>query len=378
MIYGIIYEGDTMNNKKEIKVTCDDIDYQLNGVARYNDKVIFIEGILPGEEAIVEVFKETKKFSFAKVKTIISESDVRVNPICENYFDCGGCDLMHIEYVEQLRMKKQMVQNELLRNKLSHIKLCDPIGMEYPFEYRNKVSVPIREVNGNVSCGFYKKKSHEIVEFGKCYVQPNTSNDIVTFVRNYISDNKLSCYNEKLGKGGLRHIIIRSSVDGKYMVTLVVNERFDLEIDSLASALVKQFECMETIVLNVNTKKSNVILGDEEVILHGDGYILDRYDNKVFKVGSKSFFQINSTQAVKLYDKASELFGVDKKKVLIDLYCGDGPHAGHDGPCHNGPAFRDERHGTVALFCQVFHIDISCNVNITGNVIVIEQLPLRE
>ncbi len=305
-----------------IEVTSTGYDYEGNAVCRVNNYVIFVEGLLLNEVANVKIYKKSKAYAFAEIISIIEKSASRIIPDCKVYNKCGGCDFMHTSYDNQLVIKNEIVSNAVEKNRLLEINVHNVVGMRSPWEYRNKVSIPVREIDGKICVGFYEKKSHNIVEFDKCVVQTDISNKIIETISNTLKRNDLSCYNEKANTGMIRHIVIRNTSKGDYMVVIVATE-YEHSINVLKEAVINSHHEVKSIIVNINNKKTNVILGDRNIKIYGDDNIIDYYGNKSFKISPNSFFQINHMQTLKLYDKAIELASIDGC-TLIDAYCGVG------------------------------------------------------
>ncbi len=305
-----------------IKVTSSGYDYEGNAVCRVDDYVIFVEGLLLNETADVKIFKQSKSYAFGEIVTITEESDERIIPNCSVFEKCGGCDFIHTSYENQKIIKKDIVVNTLRKKGLSDITVHDVVGMDSPWSYRNKVSVPIREFKGKNMIGFYEKKSHNIVEFNKCDVQTVVSNKIIDTISKALKNGNLSCYNELNHSGIIRHVVIRNTSNEDYMVVIVAT-KMDKSVDMLKKSILNEHCEVKSVILNINSKKTNVVLGDSNITLYGDDFIKDYYGDKSFKISPNSFFQINHKQTLKLYDRAIELAGMSGS-TLVDAYCGVG------------------------------------------------------
>ncbi len=305
-----------------VEVVSQDYDYEGNAVCKLDNYVIFVEGLLINERAKVKIYKKSKSYAFATVIDIIDKSEERINSDCSVYNKCGGCNFMHTDYENQLKIKRKIVSDAFSRSKLKDCKVHDVVGMEEPWSYRNKVSVPIRKISGEIKVGFYEKKSHNIVEFDNCNVQTKISNKIISTLAKVLKKCNFSCYDEHDNTGVLRHVVVRNSSRNEYMVILVVTKHIDM-IDMLKEQILLEVPEVKTIIVNINSRKTNVILGTENMVIHGEGFINDYYEDKVFKISPNSFFQINHKQTLKLYNKAIELANI-KDSTIIDAYCGVG------------------------------------------------------
>lgn len=312
------------NVKKNDELIVDIIDYGANGegIAKINGYTIFVLGALKGEKCKIHILKVLKTHAFAKVIQIIEKSDKRVEPDCSTFNKCGGCDLRHITYSETLKIKQEKVQNlvnKMLKNK---VKVNETVGMENPTFYRNKAIYPVTQ---DKKVGIFAKRSHNIIPINECKIQTKISQEI----SKYILDNwKDSIYDEETGKGLLRNIMVREGFKtDEIMLVLVQNgEKNVFETNSKLKIenVIKEFPKIKTIVINVNTEKTNVVLSRKNIIVYGDGTITDRLGDYEFKISPNSFYQVNPVQTEKLYNLAIEGAKLKKDDILCDLYCGIG------------------------------------------------------
>ncbi len=312
------------NVKKNDELIVDVIDYGANGegIAKINGYTIFVMGALKGEKCKIHILKVLKTHAFAKVIQIIEKSSKRVEPDCSTFNKCGGCDLRHITYSETLKIKQEKVQNlvnKMLKNK---VKVNETVGMENPTFYRNKAIYPVTQ---DKKVGIFAKRSHNIIPINECKIQTKISQEI----SKYILDNwEDSIYDEETGKGLLRNIMVREGFKtDEIMLVLVQNgEKNVFETNSKLKIenVIKEFPKIETIVINVNTEKTNVVLSRKNIIVYGDGTITDRLGDYEFKISPNSFYQVNPVQTEKLYNLAIEGAKLKKDDILCDLYCGIG------------------------------------------------------
>ena len=312
------------NVKKNDELIVDVIDYGANGegIAKINGYTIFVLGALKGEKCKIHILKVLKTHAFAKVIQIIEKSSKRVEPDCSTFNKCGGCDLRHIAYSETLKIKQEKVQNlvnKMLKNK---VKVNETVGMENPTFYRNKAIYPVTQ---DKKVGIFAKRSHNIIPTNECKIQSKISQEI----SKYILDNwKDSIYDEETGKGLLRNIMVREGFKtDEIMLVLVQNgEKNVFETNSKLKIenVIKEFPKIKTIVINVNTEKTNVVLSRKNIIIYGDGTITDRLGDYEFKISPNSFYQVNPVQTEKLYNLAIEGAKLKKDDILCDLYCGIG------------------------------------------------------
>lgn len=312
------------NVKKNDELIVDIIDYGANGegIAKINGYTIFVLGALKGEKCKIHILKVLKTHAFAKVIQIIEKSSKRVKPDCSTFNKCGGCDLRHIAYGETLKIKQEKVQNlvnKMLKNK---VKVNETVGMKNPTFYRNKATYPVTQ---DKKVGIFAKRSHNIIPINECKIQTKISQEI----SKYILDNwKDSIYDEETGKGLLRNIMVREGFKtDEIMLVLVQNGEknvFKTNSKLKIENVIKEFPKIKTIVINVNTEKTNVVLLRKNIIVYGDGTITDRLGDYEFKISPNSFYQVNPVQTEKLYNLAIEGAKLKKDDILCDLYCGIG------------------------------------------------------
>ena len=315
-----------IEKNKEYIVNIIDQGFQGEGIAKIDNFTIFIPNVLEKETVKIKILKVNVTHAFAKAIELIEKSPMRKKEDCETYIKCGGCHLRHINYEETLRMKQKIVENNLKKQGLTNIKVKECIGMRVPVHYRNKLQYPIQENdNGEIVMGVYRQRSHEIIKTTSCKIQNEKSQEIANAVYKFIKQNHLSVYQEKKKKGNIRHIIIRAGVKtNQYMVTIVTREKELEQKEELVKSLTKEFPEIKTITLNINPQNTNVILGKENIVIWGDGYIFDELLGFSFKISPMSFYQINPYQTEVLYSKAIEYAGLTGKEIVFDLYCGIG------------------------------------------------------
>ena len=311
-----------MNINKNDEFIVDIIDYGADGegIAKIDGYTIFVIGAMKNEKCKIHITKVLKTHAFAKIIEIIQKSENRIEPDCKTYKRCGGCQLRHIKYEETLKIKQEKVQNlvdKMINSRLENkIVVNNTIGIENPLYYRNKAIFPI-SANGEV--GIYAERSHDVIPIAECKIQTTKAQEIAKYIlKNWNS----SIYDEKTGKGLLRNIMIREGFEtGEIMLVLVQNgEKNTLSVEDITS----KFPEIKTIVINVNTKNTNVVLSNENIIIYGNGYILDKLGDYTFKISPNSFYQVNPVQTEKLYNLAINEAKLNKNDILCDLYCGIG------------------------------------------------------
>lgn len=315
-----------VQKNEEYIVTIIDYGCEGEGIAKINNFTVFIPGAMKEEKVKIVIVKVNTSHAFGKVLEIITPSKARQDTDCTTYQRCGGCNLRHMKYKETLELKKNMVQNLVDKSLKTKLIVKDTIGMEKPYHYRNKAQYPVGyNKNGEMVTGVYAKRSHEIIEINACSIQMPISEQIAKFILQWIKENGISAYNEKTGNGQLRHIIVKIGLHtGEVMCILVTNEKDLPNETKLVEALKQKFPEIKTIVKNINNKNTNVIMGKENYILYGNGYIQDKLGDFTFTISPLSFYQINPIQTEKLYHLAIEKANLEKKDIVLDLYCGIG------------------------------------------------------
>ncbi|ERJ11411.1 23S rRNA (uracil(1939)-C(5))-methyltransferase RlmD [Haloplasma contractile] len=315
-----------VKENEELVADITGITHKGEGVAKFKGYPLFIKGAMQGETVRLKVVQTKKNFGYGKLLEVVNESEHRVEPRCSLYKECGGCNVQHISYEQQLANKTDLVVDNLKRIGHLEVDVNPCIGMEDPWRYRNKTQVPFGLTEaGEVVAGFYKPRSHDIVNMERCDIQDDTADEIIDRIRQLSAEYDIEPYNEFKHKGFLRHVIVRKGhATNEYMVTLITNKKRFLQKEPFVDVLSSEFKMIKSIVQNVNTKKTNVILGDETLVLYGQEYIYDYIGDVKFAISARSFYQINPVQTKVLYEKALEYANLTKEDTLIDAYCGIG------------------------------------------------------
>ena len=295
------------------------------GVARIEGFTVFVEGALPKEQAEIKIVKVLKNYAFGKLLRTLKTAGCRIEPSCGVVKRCGGCQLQHMSYEAQLQYKTQQVKDALERiGGLNGVAVHDTIGMEDPWRYRNKAQFPVG-MDGDVMIGFYANRSHEIIDTPQCSIQDAVNDNVIQTVREFIKKYDISVYDENTGKGIIRHIVTRKGFKtGEVMVCIVING------DSLpcGKALVEMLRArtdgLKSVVVNINKKKTNVILGERNIVIFGEEAIYDYIGEFKFRISPLSFFQVNPVQTEVLYGKALEYADLKGDETVFDAYCGIG------------------------------------------------------
>lgn len=312
-----------VEKNKIYTLSIDDITSDGNGVGRIEGFAVFVPGTVPGDIIKVLIVKVNKGYGYGKAKEFLKKSDDRVVTECHEYERCGGCQLSHLNYDSQINLKKSFIENAMRRiGGFKDFEVSEMIPMKNPSRYRNKMVFPIgRDKNGTVVCGFYAPRSHRIIPIDDCLICNEVSGKIIGSVMEYIKENNISPYDEESHSGLIRRLFIRTArVTGEIMAVISINgDRIPKE-----KALLEKLSGIDSVILNVNKKRTNLVLGDKNVVLKGKGYIEDYLCGIRFKISPNSFFQVNPEQTELLYDKALEYAGLTGKERVMDIYCGIG------------------------------------------------------
>ncbi|SDM67339.1 23S rRNA (uracil(1939)-C(5))-methyltransferase RlmD [Sediminibacillus halophilus] len=316
-----------VKKNQTIELSFQDLTHEGAGVGKVEGYPLFVPYALPGETAKVKVVKVNKNFGFGKLLDIKEVSPERVEPPCDVYVQCGGCQLQHMSYSLQLEMKQNQVKNAL--RKIAHLEdvpVHPVLGMEDPWRYRNKVQIPVGERDGELITGFYQKRSHKIIEgMDRCVIQDEVNDRMVEVVRRMAERLGISAYDEEHDKGVLRHIMVRTGQEtGETMIVLITRTEELPHQEELVKEIHETYPHVKSIVHNVNKKKTNVIFGKDTKVLWGNEYIYDNIGDIKFAISARSFYQVNPPQTKRLYDTALEYAALTGGETVVDAYCGIG------------------------------------------------------
>mgnify|MGYP000904249023 CR=1 FL=1 len=298
-----------------------------SGVAHSPDgETVFVPGAAPGDEADVRIVKDCKRYAFGILDHLRTPSPDRIPVDCAVAGPCGGCSLRHLDYTAELRAKQENVTDAFRRIGGLDVPVLDICPSPEVDRYRNKVQFPVGlDKNGAPCIGFYAGRTHRIVPCPDCKLQPGVLNDIGNALCRFFAENGIQPYNEETGRGLVRHIFLRRGAhSGQIMVCLVCTRPNFPHADALCTRLREQFADIATILLNVNSKNTNVILGTETHTLYGPGYIEDTLCGVPVQLGPLSFYQVNTLAAERLYGIAAQYAQLTPDDLLLDLYCGMG------------------------------------------------------
>lgn len=301
------------------------------GIGKHEGKVVFVHGACKGEVVRAEIYTEHKTYLTAGVLDIIKKSSMRQESFCEMSENCGGCPLSHIKYDEQLKIKKQTVIDALTRIgslDLSDVSVSDTLGMSEPFRFRNKMVFPVGLKEGKAVGGFYAPKSHNVVPLSDCLSGEKAASFAMLSVTEFLNDEKIMPYDEKTGKGTVRRVFVRTAYNTREM--MVVISSFSKEIKNIEKLVEKlkntDFDGynLKSIILNINNKKNNLVLGNKNITLWGNSEIKDTLMGLTFSISPHSFYQVNPTQTEVLYKTALDFAEINETKTVLDIYCGIG------------------------------------------------------
>ncbi len=301
-----------------------DLTHDALGVCRLEDGyTVFVEDLLKGESAEIIITQRKKNYGFGKIVNRLTKSPFRVTPKCKHFYECGGCGLMHMDYDTQLSFKKYRIEASLKRANLENIKVNDIIGMVNPFNYRNKVEIKFRQGEKGIEAGFFQAKSHRLVNLEECHITAKKSFDAITLIRNIANELKISAYDEITKAGVLKSAVIRESLSTREIMILFNLSRQMPYPEMVVKKLITKIPEIVGIGTTI-TKDESILSTDPINLIHGKDYIEEQIDGIKYRIGFRSFFQTNTLQTEKLYQKALEYANIDDKTKLIDAYCGIG------------------------------------------------------
>ena len=289
------------------------------GIGRIEGFAVFIPYALMGETVEVLIVKVLKNYAFGKIVNILKPSPERIKPKCPVFYQCGGCDYHHCTYEMELQNKTNKVRDCIQRIGGLDIKVADTLGST-KMHYRNKSQFPVTPDG----IGFYAPRSHRVIPVDNCLIQHEKSNRVIEIVKQFMTDFHVKPYDEATGKGVIRHIFTRCTLTNQMMICIVTASKDLKNADSLVSMLKTEFGENISVMQNINSKNTNVILGKENILLWGEATVTDKIGDLYFEISPQSFFQINPEQTKVLYDKVKELADLKGDEKVLDLYCGIG------------------------------------------------------
>jgi 23S rRNA (uracil1939-C5)-methyltransferase len=314
--------------KQTFPLTIKRLGINGEGVGYFKRQVVFVPGALPGEEVVVEATKVQPKFAEGRIKKIRKKSPYRVKPPCPVYEECGGCQLQHLRYDQQLKEKRDIVIQSLERHTKLNIKdleIRETIGMEDPWNYRNKSQFQVGSRDGKVLAGLYGINSHKLVNIQQCVVQHPLTNKATETVKRILQDLNISIYNEKSRKGIVRTIVSRVGIQsGELQVVLITSQQELPKKDLLIQKMKAELPEVKSLVQNINGEKTSLIFGDKTITLEGNDFIQETLGDLQFELSARTFFQLNPEQTIRLYNEVKDAAGLTGTEKVVDAYCGVG------------------------------------------------------
>ena len=316
-----------------VELTIEDIGVSGEGIGKVDGYTLFVKDTVIGDVVRVKIMKAKKNYGYARLMDIIKPSKDRVEPACPIARQCGGCQIQAMNYNAQLKYKQKLVKDNLLRisglTEGVDYEMCEILGMDTPFRYRNKAQYPVGEdKDGNIVMGFYAGHTHSIIACpdDDCMLGHRDNAFILNAVKEWMKEYRVRAYNENIHKGTVRHVLIRTGYHtDEVMVCLVTKKMLRKEAaDGLVKAIQKLKLNVASLVVNINKEDTNVILGKECITLYGRPYIEDYIGDIKFQISPLSFYQVNPKQTEVLYNKALEFAGLKGNESVWDMYCGIG------------------------------------------------------
>lgn len=317
-----------IKDKQTFPLTIKRLGINGEGVGYFKKQVVFVPGALPGEEVVVETTKVHPKFAEAKIKNIRKTSPYRVQPPCPVYEECGGCQLQHLRYDQQLKEKRDIVIQAMERHTklpIESLNIKETIGMEDPWNYRNKSQFQVGKKDEKVLAGLYGMNTHKLVHIDHCAVQHPKTTKATGKVRKILEKLNVPIYNERTKKGIVRTIVTRVGIQtGELQIVLITTKKDLPHKDQIVAEIKKRMPEVKSIVQNINGEKTSLIFGKETIALDGKEYIQETLGDLSFELSARTFFQLNPEQTTKLYDEVKKATALTGKEKVVDAYCGVG------------------------------------------------------
>lgn len=309
-----------------ITVDIVDLTHEGAGVAKHDGLVFFVDNALPGERIQMRVLKLKKKIGYGKVEAYLEESPHRRKDLDSTYLRTGIADLGHLSYDEQLKFKRQQVVTNLVKTAgITDVPVEETLGMAHPYAYRNKATVPVRRVDGQLETGFFRKNSHDLVAIEDFLIQDKDIDRLIAYTRDLLRRYDLKPYDEKAQTGLVRNLVVRRGHYSNEMMLVMVTTRPKIfRIDQLIADLTKAFPNLVSVTQNINDQNTNVIFGKDFRTLYGKDTITDSMLGNQYEISAQSFYQVNTEMAEKLYQTAIDFSELAKNDVVVDAYSGIG------------------------------------------------------
>lgn len=298
------------------------------GVGYFKRGVVFVPGALPGEEIVAEATKVHPKFAEATIKKIRKTSEHRVTPPCPVYDQCGGCQIQHLDYAQQLKEKHDIVKQAFERHSsvaIEKLDIRETIGMDNPWHYRNKSQFQVGKKDGKVIAGLYGLNSHHLIDIPECIVQHPSCNQVTVTVKKALRKLKIAPYNEKQKNGIVRTVVVRTGFATDEVQVVIVTAINELpKKEELVKMIMSKHPEVKSIIHNVNTQNTSLVFGEKSIHLAGENIIKETLGDLSYELSARTFFQLNPIQTVKLYNEAKKAAALTGKENVVDAYCGVG------------------------------------------------------
>ncbi|HSA05777.1 MAG TPA: 23S rRNA (uracil(1939)-C(5))-methyltransferase RlmD [Candidatus Gastranaerophilales bacterium] len=318
-----------LKKSEMIELEIEKLVYGGEGLGKYDNFTIFVADTAPGDRIKAEIISVKKNYAQARLKEIIVPSQHRVKPFCPYAKACGGCQWQHIDYEEQLKIKKQIVEESLKKFADLEIPVKNTLPAPETREYRCKVQLPVQQtaVSKRFLAGYYKKSTHEIVNTKYCPVQPAALDEITEFLRHKAQDFNLTAYDEKTKKGLIRHFVYRYSKSNKnFVLTIVINsDKIPENLVNYCKAVKENYINLEGIAVNFNTTQTNLIITDKSQVMEGKNFVIEELGGKIFRISHDAFFQVNPSAALQMFSEVKKMV-MEKTNLpdILDIYSGSG------------------------------------------------------
>lgn len=313
-----------LNRNDDIELDIDSLGSEGQGVGRYEGLAVFVPFALPKEHVKAHIIKAAPNYAVGKLTEVTEPSRDRREPRCPAFMRCGGCNLLHMDYVAQLEYKRSNVENALKRiGKIADANVSPTIGMETPYNYRNKAAFPFSTVDGRMCYGFFAPRSHRLIPIDGCLIENDALCELAAAVHCWAEENDILPYDEESGRGTLRHAVGRITTKGEIMAVIVAKGR-PKRLNLLVEMLKERCAGLKSIILNRNDSNTNVILGDEYELLWGEATLTEELCGFKYEISAASFLQVNPVQTEKLYAQVEALLPKDAPFEAMDIYCGAG------------------------------------------------------
>ncbi len=314
-----------MKKNDYVEGKCIDYTHDGQGIVKVDLFPIFVKNMLVDEIGKIKIVKVLKNYAVGRLVELSHSSEYREDVRCPLFKQCGGCHLQHLSMLGQQNLKTKRVKDTMERIGHCQVEVLPCLMMDNPWFYRNKVQVPVGNNQKHLVTGFYKQHTNEIIPMKTCFIQDDESNRLVNRVRALLEENHEVAYDKVAHKGNIRHILVKSAnATNQYMLAIISYHNKINGFDYMIEILTREFPNLTTVIHNINKRHDNVILGDEEKVLYGNGYIEDILLENTYRISLKSFYQVNPIQVQHLYSKAIEYADFKPTDIVIDAYCGIG------------------------------------------------------